>query len=256
MRARELQDFLVALSPPLGGEEGFRLGDPDLEVTGMLVTWMATRDAIRSAVDSGCNLVICHEDPFFPYSGSGALETSITWRVNRERIIPCVQRGISIFRAHSSLDRLCIVDEFARAAGLRSSEFREQGLARIFTIPEISLGELARQIRDNMGLRRLRVAGDLDRRITKVGVAVGGIGLSFNIGFWETLLHHGSQVVLTGESDEYAFRYALDCDIGVIETTHPASENPGLRRFCDILRERFPETRVEFFECGVPWHEV
>ena len=51
MRAREVQDLLVELSPPLGGEEGFRFGDPDAEVQGMLVTWMATCDALRAAAD-------------------------------------------------------------------------------------------------------------------------------------------------------------------------------------------------------------
>ena len=255
IRAREVQELLVGLSPPLGGEEGFRLGDPDLEVAGVLVTWMATREAIQAAADNGCNLLVCHEDPFFPYSGSGALETSITWRVNRERIGLCVGHGITVLRAHGTLDRLCVVDEFARAAGL-CGDVVSEGLARTFTLPEIAVGELAARVRDNLGLRRLRVVGDLRRRITRVGVAVGGIGLSFNIGFWQTLLRHGAEVVLSGESDEYAMRYALDSDIAVIETTHPVSENPGLRRFCEIVRERLPGVRVEFFECGVPWQEV
>jgi putative NIF3 family GTP cyclohydrolase 1 type 2 len=256
MRAREVQDFLVALSPPLGAEEGFRFGDPGLEVSGMLVTWMATCDAIRSAADNGRNLIICHEDPFFGGSGSGAPETSITWRVNRDRIGLCARHDIAILRAHGTLDRLCVVDEFARAAGLRGSDIREEGLARIFTIPEIRLGDFAVCVRDNLRLRRLRVVGDLDRRVTKVGVAVGGIGLSVNIAFWETLLRHGAQAVLVGETDEYAMRYALDNDIAVIETSHAASENPGLRRFCDILRERFPGAPLDFFECAVPWEEV
>jgi putative NIF3 family GTP cyclohydrolase 1 type 2 len=256
MRAREVQDFLIALSPPLGGEEGFRFGDPSVEVAGILVTWMATLDAIRSAADSRRNLIVCHEDPFFPYSGAGALETSITWRVNRERIRLCAGHGITILRAHGTLDRTCVVDEFARAAGLRGSDFREEGLARTFTIPEIALAAFAEQVRANLGLPRVRVVGDLDRRITKVGVAVGGIGLSFNIAFWETLLRHGAQVVLTGETDEYAMHYAADNDIGIVETTHAISENPGLRRFCDVLRERFPEVPVEFFECGVAWQDI
>ena len=255
MRAHEVQNLLVELSPPLGREEGFRFGDPDLEVSGILVTWMATCDAITTAANHGCNLVVCHEDPFFPYSGSGALETSITWRVNRARIGLCAEHEITLLRAHGTLDRLCVVDEFARAAGL-TGEVVSEGLARTFTVAEASLGDLARQVRDNLGLSSLRVVGDLDRRITRVGVAVGGIGLSVNIGFWETLLRHGAEVVLAGESDEYAMRYAIDSGIGLIETTHPASENPGLRRFCEILRERFPATPVRFYECQVPWENI
>jgi putative NIF3 family GTP cyclohydrolase 1 type 2 len=255
VRAREVQDLLVELSPPLGGEEGFRFGDPDAEVQGMLVTWMATCDALRAAADRGCNLVICHEAPFFPYSGTHALAESLTWRVNRNRTGLIVRHDLTVLRAHGTLDRLCVVDEFARAAGL-SGEVAAEGLARTFTIPEIALGDLAAQVKRNLGMSALRVVGDLARRVTKVGVAVGGIGLSFNIGFWETLLRQGAEVVLTGESDEYAFRYALDSDIGIIETTHPVSENPGLRRFCHLLRERFPGAPVEFFECAVPWREV
>lgn len=256
MRAREFEDLIANLSPPLAGEEGVRFGDPQVEVRGVLVTWMPTCAAISAAAERACNLVICHEDLFFPYSGArAALEVSLNWPVSRNRIGLLVRHGLTVLRAHGSLDRLCVVDEFARAVGLRG-EVMADGLARVFTISEVSLGDLARQVKRSLRLARIRVVGDLERRITKVGVAVGGIGLSVNISFWERLLSAGAQVVLTGETDEYAMRYAEDSGIGVIETTHAVSENPGLRRFCDILRERFPDVPVEFHECGVTWQDA
>jgi hypothetical protein len=39
----------------------------------------------------------------------------------------------------------------------------------------------------------------------------------------------------------------------MIETSHEDSENDGLRRFCELLRERFPALSVEFFEVSRPW---
>jgi hypothetical protein len=41
--------------------------------------------------------------------------------------------------------------------------------------------------------------------------------------------------------------------VPTIETSHEDSENPGLQRFCELLRGRFPGLRVEFIEVPRPW---
>ena len=45
MKASDFKEYLEKISPGLSSEEGFRFGDPKVEVSGVLVSWMATKEA-------------------------------------------------------------------------------------------------------------------------------------------------------------------------------------------------------------------
>ena len=62
-----------------------------------------------------------------------------------------------------------------------------------------------------------------------------------------------SDVFIAGESDSYGFRFSQECGIPMIETSHEVSENPGLRRFTDMLAKAFPELGCHFFENPCVW---
>jgi len=61
-------------------------------------------------------------------------------------------------------------------------------------------------------------------------------------------------VLIAGETDEYAMFYCLDADVPLIETSHAGSENSGLAHFADDLASAMPEIRVVFHRCPVPWN--
>jgi len=79
------------------------------------------------------------------------------------------------------------------------------------------------------------------------------LGLSLNIGFVEKLLSYDPDLLIAGETDEYAMYYARDAGVCMIETGHSLSENIGLRRFIETLRQRYPKVKVVFHECSKPW---
>ena len=66
MKILEIENFLKEIKPRYTEGEGFLFGDPEQELKGILVCWMATIEAIKKAIKKGCNLLLCHEDPFFP----------------------------------------------------------------------------------------------------------------------------------------------------------------------------------------------
>jgi len=111
-------------------------------------------------------------------------------------------------------------------------------------------------VKKRLNLKSVRFAGDPHRKIRRVGLPWGGLGLSLNIGFIEDLLRHSPDVLIAGETDEYAMYYALDADVGVIETGHSVSENIGLRKFSKILKKHYLETKIVFFECERPWESI
>jgi putative NIF3 family GTP cyclohydrolase 1 type 2 len=131
MKALEVKEFLEKSAGSLGSEEGFRFRNPDVEVRGILVSRMTTLKAIEKAVED-CNLMVVHEDLFYPYSfqRDTEFESYLTWSVNRRRFKMLSEHDITVFRAHGTLDRMCILDCFAEALELPEPSVRH-GYVRI-----------------------------------------------------------------------------------------------------------------------------
>jgi len=257
MKAAEFKEYLEELSPGLGAEEGFRSGNPNAEVKGILVAWMATTEAIQAAINAECNFMIVHEDLFYPYGfqRDENFETCLTWNVNRRRLKMLSENEITVFRAHGTLDRLCVLDAFAEVLGLPEPTVK-RGYIRIYDVPEVTAEELALKVKERLNLETVRLIGEPYRRIKRIALPWGGLGLSLNIGFIEELLGYSPQALIAGETDEYAMYCALDTDVTIIETGHSVSENIGLRKFVEILKQRYSETKIVFFECKRPWKMI
>ncbi len=80
---------------------GLQVGDPELEVTGALVTLDVTEAVIDEAARLGLNLVVSHHPVIF-----GGLK-SLTGRTASERIVArSIQQGIAIYSSHTNLDAI------------------------------------------------------------------------------------------------------------------------------------------------------
>jgi putative NIF3 family GTP cyclohydrolase 1 type 2 len=105
----------------------------------------------------------------------------------------------------------------------------------------------------------LRVSGadegfvDMDRRVKRVGLPWGGMGLFVNVGYQQQLIDQGCDVFIAGETDNYGFRFAQECGIPMIETSHEVSENRGLAHFTEMQAEAFPQMEFRFFENPCVW---
>ena len=256
MRASDIVGFWAEHGLKLGEEEGFRFGTPEVALSGVLVAWMATLDAIQEAHERNCNLMIVHEDLFYPPGYTRySVEKHLSGRVNSRRLSALARHGIAFFRAHSSLDVFCVLDDFARVLGLPEPSVRER-FYRVYDIDPVSVAELAAQAQDHLQLPSVRVVGDLERQVRRVGLPWGGLGLSYNAGFQEMLFGYGVDVLIAGEADDYAMHAALDAGTPLIETGHAASEDPGLRHFAQVLDEYLPGVAVGFYPTRRPWKLV
>jgi putative NIF3 family GTP cyclohydrolase 1 type 2 len=258
MKAREVIDRLDVMIPRAGPNEGLLFGDPDIEVTGILVCWMADVAAIEKAIAEKCNVIVTHADLFNPPSYVRRDRPyARDWRANVARISRLVNKDMVVVRAHAKLDHYSIADEFSRACGMPDNGVRE-GLVRVHDLePPKTLREIAAQVKKGLSLEGVRVIGDLDRKIRKVGMASGSIGLSLNMGFWEKLLHCGAECVIAGEVDEHQTRYAVDSGLCVVETGNCVSENPGIAAFAKAFKHELEnKVPVIFHDCGRPWECV
>ena len=169
MKAIDFKEYLEKISPGLGSEEGFRFGDPNIEVKGILVSWMATKDAIEKAIDEDCNLMVIHEGLFYPYEfqRDENFEKYLTWSVNHARLKMLSEHNITVFRAHGTLDGLCILDLFAESLGLPEPTVRH-GYIRIYDVPPITVEDLALNVKEKLNLKAVRIVGDPHRKIRRI----------------------------------------------------------------------------------------
>lgn len=257
--ARELTDIILGFAP-LEGEvrgdmNGFLYGDAETTVTGIAVCWSPTADVIRQAAARGLNFILSHEIMFFPRS-------EVEWYATipePDRPHNAIRRelmdrfGLCHCRCHSNWDPIVIhgiADACATQLGFPEPVYRSRYL-RMYELPPLTLAELAQQCKLRLGTPHVRVAGDLARVLRRIGIAYGGFGQS-----WECLdefILQGAEAVIIGEGIDYTFRAAVDAGLGLIETSHVGSENPGMRAFAGLLAQRLPDLPVEFIDSGHPW---
>jgi putative NIF3 family GTP cyclohydrolase 1 type 2 len=242
---------------PLNRDEGVQHGAADREVSGATVCWMASPAAIESAGRKGHQLLIGHESLYYPYDvvvAKDPLPGWQTWQTNRQRREGLERWGLAFLRAHGSADEICIFEVFAARLGLGEPVFTE-GLVKIYEIEPCSLGKVVDRVKAATGMRSLRVspAGSYEHIVRRVGLPWGGLGLFVNVSYQQELIEQGCDVFIAGEADNYGFRFAEECGIPMIETSHEISENPGLRRFTEMLAEAFPAVVFAFFENPCVW---
>lgn len=259
MTAREVTEIVLSLAPlsgeVKGDENGFLYGDPESTVKGIATCWTPSAAVLAQAAARGLNFILSHEILWFP-------QAEVEWYAtlpeadrphNRVRRELMDRHGLVHCRCHSNWD--CIVDEgiadsCAHALGFPEPVYRSRYL-RMYELPPQTLAELGDAVKARLGVPQVRIAGDLWRPVTKVGIAYGGFGQS-----WQCLdefVLQGAEAVILGEAIDYTLRAGVDAGIGLIETSHIGTENPGMRNFARLLHERLPDLPVEFLDAGHCW---
>lgn len=253
----EILQYVVSLNPSgeLCEEEGVIRGPSERSADAVLVCWMPTVAAIRQAVADDCGIILSHEMlTFHDYFRAGA--TPEPWTADRARLSPLDEHGITVIRAHGTIDPSHVMPHFIRTTGL-SVPIELADVWSLHEEPPIALGELGRKVAGALGMPGVRVTGELGRKVRRVGVMVGGLGLDRHIHRWEKyLMGKGVEAIIAGETSDFAQRFALDAGIGLIETCHSASENPGLSALRDDLAAAFPAAKFIFHKCPIPWNTV
>ncbi len=242
----------------LNQDEGVHHGSSQTEVKQALVCWMATRKALAAAAEMGAGFVIGHESLYYPYNAAVKQDNPPgweDWRVNRQRRELLEESGLTFLRVHGSADEICILDDFAALLRLGQPVVKEDKYGNVYEIDPCPLAALVEKVKARTSLTSVRVSAPqgLEQEVSRIGLPWGGMGLSTNVGYQEQLAEQGCDVFIAGEADNYAFRFAAECGIPVIETSHEVSENPGLRHFTEMLAAAFPAVRFRFYENVCIW---
>jgi putative NIF3 family GTP cyclohydrolase 1 type 2 len=237
----------------------FKAGNPDTPVTGVAVTMMATMDVLQRASAKGLNFVITHEPTFYAHldTPEGIPESDAVWAEKRAFI---EKHGMVVWRFHDHWHmRKPDGIEAGNVHALGWEKFQRADNQYMFVIPETTVKELARQVSQKLGSSVVRVVGDPDLKVTKVGFSPGAAGSQREI---RALEQDDVQVLMVGETREWeTVEYAADAmsegrKKALIVIGHIPSEQPGMDECARWLKGFVKDVPVEFVPAKQPFWTV
>ena len=235
-----------------------KLGDAAQDITGIVVSFLATCEVIEQAVQVGANLIITHEPTFYNHlDGTDWLKNHPVYQAKRRLI---EENGIVIWRFH---DYLHSMPPDSTVMGLLHELNWEANLSPEQTylsqIQPLTLLELGRWVKKRLGLTTIRIVGDLTWHCERIAILPGFPPAEFQM---ECLGDTGADVLITGEIHEWeTSEYVRDAahlgyKKGLIVIGHAASEEPGMRWIIPWLEERLPSVAIHFVSTGSPFHQL
>jgi len=234
----------------------FKAGNPDAPVTGVAVTMMATMDVLQRAAAKGMNFVITHEPTFYAHldTPEGIPESDAVWAEKRAFI---EKHGMVVWRFHDHWHmRKPDGIEAGNVHALGWEKFQRSDNQYLFVIPEIRLKDLANQVASKLGSSVLRVVGDPEMEVTKVGFSPGAAGSQREL---YALEQDDVQVLMVGETREWeTVEYAADAvsegrKKALIVIGHIPSEQSGMDECKRWLKTFVKDVPVEFVPAKQPF---
>ncbi len=236
----------------------FKAGDPDVPVTGIAVTMMATFDVLQRAAAAGDNLIITHEPTFFDHlDKADQLPEKDNDPVVAEKRLFIKQHGLVIWRFHDHWHaRNPDGIEAGMVHALGWEKFQDAHNQYLFDIPETPLEKLASDIKRQLGIHIVRVVGDPGLRVTKVAMAPGAAGFANHA---KALEMTGVQALVIGEAQEWeTVEYVADAATegkqkSLIILSHIPSEQAGMEECTRWLKTFVTEVPIQFIPAREPF---
>jgi putative NIF3 family GTP cyclohydrolase 1 type 2 len=234
----------------------FKAGNPDARVTGVAVTMMATMEVLQRASAQGLNFVITHEPTFYSHLDvpEGVPENDPVWAEKRTFI---EKHGMVIWRFHDHWHmRKPDGIEAGNVHALGWEKYQRADNQYLFVMPETTVKALAEHVSKKFGSPVLRVVGDPEMKVTKVGLSPGAAGSQREI---RALEQDDVQVLLVGETREWeTVEYAADAVSqgrrkALIVIGHVPSEQAGMEECARWLKGFVKDVPVEFVPAKQPF---
>ncbi len=256
-----------------------KAGDASQQVTGIVTTFLATREVIDRAAALGANLIITHEATFYSDSENTEWLQGDPVYIAKAQLIE--QHGIVIWRFHDFwhlyrpdgiltgllkvlgwetyllTEDLWVISERGREV-LRTLDLEllaDSQRSYVCQIPPVSLIELAQILKTRLNLQTVRVAGPDDMVCSRIWILPGSPPSQMEIG---ALGREDIDVVVVGEVNEWETpEYVRDAQYtgihrGLIILGHVNSEEAGMQWLAEWLRPRLPGITITHVPSGDP----
>ncbi len=255
----QVMEFLCELAPPSLAEDwdnvGLLVGDSSVHVSSVLTCLTLTPNVAEEAIARQAQLVVSHHPVLFRPVQRLTTETD-----EGRLLLKLIQAGVAVYCPHTSYDSAenGINQQLARLFDLQGiqplrpmtntattttseSASGSIGSGRWGLLPQpLSLREVIEQTKMLLRLDQLQYVGNLDRSITRLGIACGSAAE-----FLRDAVRFGCEALLTGEARFHSCLEAQSADIALVLPGHYATERPAMESLADRLRQRFPQLNVQ-----------
>ncbi|ADU31095.1 Nif3-like dinuclear metal center hexameric protein [Evansella cellulosilytica] len=250
-----IQDVIDQLTKPIvkidNTVDTLKFGCSSQVVTGIVVSFMPTYDAIKKAIELEANLLITHEGIFYSHSDTNTIEKNDVVNKKLELI---KQSNITIFRFHDYWHRYepdGVMKGLVQALQWEQYVTRHDPIATILNVPTRTAEEIAHDVKGKLGISFIRFVGEKEMVCNKIAILVGYRGGGhLSIPLFEK---ENVDLVIYGEGPEWETpEYVRDAlSLGkkkaLMIIGHAESEEPGMSYLAELVKEAYPNIRTHFF---------
>lgn len=241
--ASVIEDFAPRRWQESYDNAGLQIGNPDMEVSAVLVCLDVTERILQEAIERGCNMIVSHHPLIF----KGLKE--LTGHTAVERIaIEAIRGDIAIYSAHTNLDSAWdgVSHEVAHILGLRNlvtldvkqGETRV-GIGVVGDLDPVPKMEFLRRLKEDFAVKGLRYAAAWPGLVVKRVAVCGGAG-AYLI---PAAIKAGADAIVTGDVKYHDYTTYGE-DILISDIGHYESEFCTRQILSRLIKDRFPECPV------------
>jgi putative NIF3 family GTP cyclohydrolase 1 type 2 len=234
--------------------DDFKSGDPDAPITGITTTFMSTFELLQRSVSAGNNFVITHEPTF--WSATDIISELKDDPLYQQKLKYIEDNKLVVWRFHDHWHA-------RRPDGIFAGWNRVMGwdqhtvagatpFSHEYVIPETRLQDLAKEIQTKLNVHSLRLVGDPDLKVSRVGNAGHYIAQCMN------LLPRVDAIMVFECREWEAAEYVRDAiAVGqkkaLIQMPHEGGEEMGMDECARWLQTFVTEVPVKFIPSGDPF---
>ena len=225
MFVRDVCNYLEEKYPKINAEDfdqpriGLTIGSENIEVKNILFSLDLNEEVVDEAIKKDCNLIITHHpyifDPLY----------KVIFESEKGRVIrKMFENNISTFSMHTNLDvgEEGVNDTLIKVLGVYdykviNDEKVKGNYLRYGNIEEVSLKDLALNVKEKFKLSGVKVYGDFDKKIKSIGVVGGSGAHMFDI---INALKCNIDCFITGEIKLNIAQFADYNGLSLIEVNH------------------------------------
>lgn len=235
LKVRDFYDFIDKWAPYETAEEydnvGLLVGNMEDEVEGVLLALDITPEVILEAKEKGANLIISHHPIIF-----GGINDVTFGSASSMICYMLAQNSMSAICAHTNLDAAegGVNDCLAEAIGMINVKGVDSNtMMRVGDMPQpIDMKEFALHVKQSIDAGRIRVAGKVSDKVSKVAVLGGGAG-QYHMEAQKT----GADVYLTGESKHHEGLAVATMNFCMMDAGHYETEVLVLKKMHTYLQK-------------------
>ena len=243
MKLEDIINFLQKKYSPELAEKwdnsGLIIGRKESNISAVMICLDITVDVIEQAAANRAELIISHHPLIFSEIKRITNDTLLG-----EKILKLAEKNIAVYSMHTNVDSAVhglndyILEKLSlsgeKSVWMKNENYPESGLGRILKLKkEDSLHNIIKIIKERLNLKKIRIAGNENKKIKKIAVLTGSGG---------SLISEIDKTVdlyITGDLKHHETLDALEEGLTLIDLGHYESEN--------IFSELIKKDLEEFF---------